>query len=102
MVKIGIYEADRHAFITDIIDLSKAEADARERLKPNNYYGREPQSTVIHFHKEGVIACAGYRHDEYRLKGTSTSTPMNADKSATQPHTALDTTQTIEIHDTTI
>jgi hypothetical protein len=84
MVKIGIYTADRHAFITDIIDVSKAEADARERLKKNNYYGREPQSTVIHFHKEGVVACAGYRHDEYRIEGVSTSTPMNADKAATQ------------------
>lgn len=95
MAKIGIYEADHHYFITDVIDVSKVEDEARERLKPNSMFGRDPQTSVVHFHKQDVAACAGYRHDEYRQPHVMTSTPMNADDVATQLHTGFGTAEVL-------
>lgn len=65
MVKVGIYEADRHSYVYDHTDVKKVEEEARDRQKPNNYYSRQAQYTVIHYHKKDVAACAGYRHEEF-------------------------------------
>jgi hypothetical protein len=89
-VRIGIYDSDHHYFIDDTIDLQKVQDECRERLKPNNYYGRKPGSSTIHFHKRNVMACAGYNHEEYPLIN------VNADRAATQPHTAFGTVDIIE------